>query len=344
LKGEDVQIDVDALMEGELGQWLTEQTSMREKAKQRSFSRYMWSGGAYVFALIVLWISDSLSGPFQFFLTAAGAIGVGVWGYLPIAEASKTIKIGINSAIAKTFGLSYEDEVEPGSEFRAAQTYKLIPGYNRKTLEDRWFGELEGHDFSVYEAHLEERRGSGKNKRWVTVFRGAIITMQFGRPFQSTTLLQRAGKHRSWFGFGGSKDEVSFSGHRLARVEQVHPKFEDVFDLYSDDGVEARVLTHPAYVEHLLAVEGAFEGDAVRALFQRGSVLIVVETGRLFESGAINAAGDRERVEEAARQFGSLAGLALAINQNDRGRAIGEAGSGPSPYEATGKKTFGRKR
>lgn len=317
-------------MEGELGQWLSEQTTMRERAKQRSFSRYMWAGGAYIFALIAFWVAGGMGGAIQFFLTAAGAIGVGIWGYLPISEATNTIKIGINSAIAKSFGLSYEEEVDHGGEFVAAQTYHLMPGYDRKTLEDRWFGELEGHDFSVYEAHLEERRGSGKNKRWVTTFRGAIITMEFGRSFRSTTLLQRAGKHRAWFGLGGSKDEVNFDGHRLSRVDQVHPDFEDVFDLYSDDGVEARVLTHPAYIEHLLAVENAFEGDGVRALFQHGSVLIVVETGKLFESGSINATGDRARVEKAARQFGSLAGLALAINQNARGRAIGQASGASS--------------
>jgi hypothetical protein len=46
------------------------------------------------------------------------------------------------------------------------------------------------------DAPLEERRGGGKNERWETVFRGVIIQMAFGRPFRSTTLLQRAGEHR----------------------------------------------------------------------------------------------------------------------------------------------------
>ena len=37
--------------------------------------------------------------------------------------------------------------------------------------------------------------------------------------------------------------------------------------------------------------------------------------------------GDHQRVAEAAEQFGSLAQLALAINQTDRGRVMGK----PSP-------------
>ena len=36
----------------------------------------------------------------------------------------------------------------------------------------------------------------------------------------------------------------------------------------------------------------------------------------------MDASADRENVERAARQFGALAGLALAINQNERGRVL----------------------
>ncbi len=46
----------------------------------------------------------------------------------------------------------------------------------------------------------------------------------------------------------------------------------------------------------------------------------------MFESGSMDASTDHARAEEAAEHFAALAGLALAINQNERGRA-GEAGS-----------------
>ncbi|MEO1729933.1 MAG: DUF3137 domain-containing protein [Pseudomonadota bacterium] len=317
-----MQIDVDALMEGELGQWLRAQSAMRDEALERSKSRWIWSGGLAIVPMLILWFASGWSTPFLTIVCGLGVLGLGVWGYMPISEATTAIKVGINSGIAKSLGLSFSHEVTAGGEFKAARKYGLLPGYDRKTLEDRWYGELEGHRFNLYEAHLEDRRGSGKNRRWVTVFRGAVIAMELGRDFRATALLQRAGTHRKWLGFGGSKDNVTLSGHRLDLVDQVHPAFQDTFVLYSDDQVEARVLAHPSYIEHLLAVERAFEGDDLRALFHRGNVVISVKSGRLFESGAISAEGDRKRVEEAARQFGSLAGLALAINQNDRGRAM----------------------
>ncbi len=313
--------DIDGLMANGLGDWLAGQGDMRESAKAQANTRWTWGAAILMPVIAFIWFSP-LDRDWAMMLSAAGAGVVWWWGYLPIAAAKKAIKIGINSAIAESYGLVYEPEVEPGPEFEAARTYGLVPGFDRSSFEDRWYGTLEGHGFDLYEAHLEAERGSGKNRRWVTVFRGPLVRMSFGRRFHSTTLLQRAGKHRKWLGLGGASEYVSFKGHRLDRVDQVHPAFGDVFALYSDDQVEARVLVHPSYVEHLLRLESAFEAREMRALFTRGEVIVAIETGDLFESGGMDAAADRDNAAKAARQFGALAGLALAINQNDRGRVL----------------------
>ncbi len=317
-----MRTNIDTLMQGQLGEWLAGQADMRAAAKAEATSRWVWGAVILLPALAFLWFGPALPPAFKAFIALAGVIAASVWGYRPIADAKKAIKIGINSAIAASFGIAYDHDIEPGAEFAAAQTYGLVPSYDRSSFEDRWHGTLENQHFNLYEAQLEERRGSGKNQRWVTVFRGVIIQMGFGRAFRSTTLLQRAGAHRKWLGLGGAKDSVSFAGHRLDRVDQVHPAFADVFGLFSDDQVEARVLVHPSYVEHLLKLESAFGAKELRALFRSGEVIIAVEGRDLFESGAMDAGTDRARAEQAAQQFAALAGLALAINQNERGRVI----------------------
>jgi hypothetical protein len=315
--------DINALMQGGLADWLAGQNEMREIAKKQATSRWVWGAVILMPLLAFVWFSPAPA-QLSMLLTAVGVGGAGYWGYRPIAAATQAIKVGINAAIAASYGLEYAAAVEPGPEFEAARTYGLLPGFDRSDFEDRWFGALEGHDFDLYECHLEEQRGSGKNRRWVTVFRGPVIRMGFGRTFHSTTLLERAGKHRKWLGLGGASDHVSFDGHRLDRVDQVHPAFGETFALYSDDQVEARVLVHPSYVEHLLRLESAFEARELRALFSRGEVIIAIEAGDLFESGGMDAGKDHENAARAARQFGALAGLALAINQNERGRVLQE--------------------
>lgn len=321
-----MRTNIDTLMQGQLGEWLAGQAEMRAAAKEKATSRWVWGAVVLLPTIAFVWFGPHLSPMLKTVIALGGVLAAGLWGYQPIAEAKKAIKIGINSAIAESFGVAYDHDVEPGPEFEAAKTYGLVPDFDRSAFEDRWYGTLEGHGFNLYEAHLEERRGSGKNQRWVTVFRGVIIQMGFGRSFHSTTLLQRAGAHRKWLGLGGASGQVSFNGHRLDRVDQVHPAFAEVFGLFSDDQVEARVLVHPSYVEHLLQLESTFGAKELRALFVRGQVIIAAEGGNMFESGSMDASTDHARAEEAAEHFAALAGLALAINQNERGRA-GQAGS-----------------
>ena len=67
----------------------------------------------------------------------------------------------------------------------------------------------------------------------------------------------------------------------------VHPEFEDLFSVWSDDQVEARYLVHPRYVERLLEVEQAFDGQNVRTLFKGGELVIAIESDNMFESGSL---------------------------------------------------------
>ncbi|BDI60873.1 DUF3137 domain-containing protein [Qipengyuania nanhaisediminis] len=326
-----MRADVQGLLQGELGGWLAQQQAMRDEARAKAHNRWFYGAIALLPALAFLWFLPFSLGDTKFYISALAMAAVAGWGYKPISEAKKRVKIGINSAIASDLGITYTHDCAPGEEYRLCKTYGLVPSHHRDSFEDRWFGTLEGHEFNLYEAHLEERRGSGKNRRWVTVFRGAIITMEFGRRFHSTTLLQRAGKHKKWFGLGGRKDHVSFSGHRLDCVDQVHPDFDGVFEVWSDDQVEARVLIHPSYVEHLLVLEKAFNGEAVRALFRGQSVVIAIESGDMFESGSMKAEEDAARVAEAAEQFAAMASLATAINQCERGRVLAEEADNAAP-------------
>ncbi|MEP0390900.1 MAG: DUF3137 domain-containing protein [Erythrobacter sp.] len=313
-----MQADVQGLMRGELGNWLAEQADMRGNAQKKAFDRWFLGGIVLLPVMAFLWFVPL--GSVKLFLGVVAIMAAGAWGYKPIHEAKLAIKIGINEAIARDLGIEYDPEVEPGVEFHKARSYGLVPSYSRDAFEDCWYGELGGHAFNLYEAHLEKRKGSGKNRRWVTVFRGAIISVPFGREFRSTTLLQRKGKHNRWLGLGSVKDVIELDGHRMQYVDQVHPAFEDVFEVFSDDQVEARVLIHPSYVEHLIALEKAFQGKSIRALFVDQHLVVVVESENMFESGSMKAEEDNRRAQKTADQLSALARLIMAINQTDRGK------------------------
>ncbi|WP_284125125.1 DUF3137 domain-containing protein [Parerythrobacter aestuarii] len=307
--------DIDRLMAGSLGQFLEEQRSARAEAKSQAWSR----GWKAAIVLGPLLLAGLILIPIDFTvkLWGAGFACVAAYGWAtgPIREAKKRVKIGINQGIAEALGILYSHDGDEGREFELAKQFRLLPSHDRSSTEDYWSGELEGHQFLLHEAHLEERRGSGKNRRWVTVFRGAIIRIASGRRFHGTTLVQRAGKHQSWFGLGGRKDSVKFKGHQLDAVDMVHPDFEDTFEVWSDDQVEARYLVDPLYVERLLAMENAFEGKDVCSLFVEGDIIVAVRGGNMFEGGTMNPERDRAMVEQCAQQFASMGNLAKQVNQ-----------------------------
>jgi hypothetical protein len=61
-----------------------------------------------------------------------------------------------------------------------------------------------------------------------------------------------------------------------------------------------------------------------RERFAHGEVIMAVERDNLFGSGGLNDRQDRALVEKTAKQFAALADLALAINQNERGRVLAQ--------------------
>ena len=310
--------DVNALLSGPLGAWLDEQALVRRRARQLAASRW-WKAAIVAGPLLVLlWIA--VPGWFQFKLFATLAAGGGgyAWGNAPRAQAIKDVKIGINEAIASALGLDYAHELSPGRGFALASAYRMLPDHDRASFEDMWTGDYAGHPFQLHEAHLEERRGSGKNRRWVTVFRGSVITIGFAREFHGTTLVTRAGKHRKFLGLGGRKDFIDVEGQRLDYVDMVHPDFEDAFDIYSTDQVEARYIVHPAYIERLIAIEQAFEGEDICSLFHAGELVIALNCGDLFESGSINSREDHSRVSRTVGQFARLAELATNLQEPER--------------------------
>jgi hypothetical protein len=305
--------DVDTLLAGPLGQWLEQQALVRAEARRKSNRRFMIAAAIGIPAILLAFaFAEGWTEFVAFGVFAAGA----AWGYAPRAKAIKETKRGINQAIAEALGLAYADEFEPGHGFELAKTYQMVPSYDRDSFEDMWSGDVGGRSFTLHEAHLEERRGSGKNARWVTVFRGAILTIAFDRRFHGTTLLERNKKHRKFF--GGEKDHVTFDGHRLDCADMVHPEFEDLFSVWTDDQVEARYLVHPSYIERLIEVERAFGGQNIRTLFKGGELAICIESGDMFESGSLDASEDRTRVQTCVDQFMSLVGLCEALNEPAR--------------------------
>ena len=309
------QLDADALLAGELGQWLATQDAARAEAKRKANFRMTLSvvlGLAAAAGLFALTRHIEMT-----FFVGAGIIGLGAgWAHAAKAPILRAIKERMNGKIATALELNYAHDCLPGEEYDRAKTFDLLPNYDREAFEDRWWGHVGEIPFAAYEAHLQQWQGSGKNRRLVTVFRGSILTIAFQRRFHGTTLVERSGTRITFFGL---RDSISPGGVKLDRVTMVDPRFAEDFWVWTTDPVEAHYLVHPEYVERLISVEQAFQGQKVRALFQGGELLIVLDSGNMFETGSLDASQDRNLLATCIAQFGSLANLATQLNEQPRG-------------------------
>lgn len=307
--------DAAVLMAGPLGQWLAAQSDTRSqaKAKARKYTVY-GAVGAGVSAALAMAITGSvrLAG---FVAFAAFAIGAALAQSARRAVTDR-IKSEINEAIAKALGLEYSAKVTPGKTFARAKAFGMVPSYDDDTFEDLWWGVLGTQPFTLHEAKLTEEQGSGDDRRTVTVFEGSILSIGFNRNFIGTTLIERKSAHRGFF--GGVKKELKLNGIDMKLVDMVDPRFEAAFSVWSDDGVEARYLVHPDYCERLTAIEQAYGGDHIRALFKDGELLIVLESGNMFESGSLEEGEDRALLERTIDQFTALTELATKLNERPR--------------------------
>lgn len=309
------RLQVDALMDGELGQWLGEQEAVREEAKKATWNR------RFIVVLVLLPLAVFLLIAFriQFDVVIGGGFVLGglgfAWAQGPTRKAVRKVKVGINDAIADALGLTYAHDCEPGMPFKLAKTCKLLPKHDRARFEDQWTGHFGEIPFALHEAKLEERRGSGKSRRWVTVFRGLVLSIGYKHRFHGTTLLLRDNAHRGFF--GGKKEALTVEGMRLNYSAMTHPEFEDRFDIYTSDPVEARYLIDPLYVERLIALERSYRGKDVATIFHEGSLVVTLKTGNMFESGSIEARDDRRRLQTTIDQFSRIAALAEQLNSRE---------------------------
>jgi hypothetical protein len=160
----------------------------------------------------------------------------------------------------------------------------LIPSYSIENSEDYISGEYGGVKIELFETHLQKRR-TGKNSRRVTVFNGLIIKLSMNKKFNGKTLVkQDKGSVGNWFSTRSTK---------LANVKLEDPKFENLFEVYSSDQIEARYLLTVSFMERLLELAEIFENAKIELCFENEHLIITIPLRKpIFEPGPITQPED----------------------------------------------------
>ncbi|WP_298514457.1 DUF3137 domain-containing protein [uncultured Kordia sp.] len=173
---------------------------------------------------------------------------------------------------AKFPGIVYEDkQYISKSMFRASNLFSSPDRFNG---EDLFSGKLEATSFSFSEVHAEQKHTSrdkdgNTTTSYSTIFKGLFLIADFNKEIDNETYVYSSGG--KWFS-------------RFKRVRLEDPEFEDRFNVYSDDQVEARYILTPKMMHRIMELEDRF-GTNLYLSFRGHNVYIAIrESYDMFEA------------------------------------------------------------
>jgi len=215
-------------------------------------------------------------------LMAGGIIGLmsGYWTFFaPGKVYTKSAKLGIMPAIAKFFG-DFQYELN-GMIQTNLNSFKIVPHYDRYSSEDCLKGKYKNVNVQSAETHLErENRDEDGNITYSTTFKGMFILIDMNKSFKGQTVIKTdGGRIGNWF-------SKKFSG--LENIKLEDPKFEDLFEVYGTNQIEARYLLTTAFMERFMDLAHIYDSKNIQASFIGKEIFIMIPSKKnLFEPKGI---------------------------------------------------------
>ena len=212
-------------------------------------------------------------------LPIGAVLGLGFWAIQPRQRYISTYKSQVLPVIAGTLGsFTYDEKGKIGESRLRGST--LLPHYDDYKSEDKFTGSYKGVDIELAEVKLTREQGSGKDRKTVTVFKGLFALLSTHKTVNGKTVIKRdAGAIVNWLGekFGG-----------MERVSLEDPAFEERFEVYGTDQIEARYLLTPAFMERLTALAMHMGDGRLQAAFYDEQLFVMVPNQKdLFEPPSI---------------------------------------------------------
>lgn len=265
-----------AFYEREILPALTDTDIKRQVAVRSVFRTGGVIAAATLVVAIMLWqtVNDKALIFFAIFGGFAGIAGFTGYKLKNVQAETKNILV---SNICEFVGWQFSETVLEKPPLELLQDNGLLPKrYTRVNFEDKMSGEVHQAHFEALECHMEQKVKTKNGHRWETVFRGALMAIDFHREFLGKTVVLR--------------DAGIFNRKKrgdMKRVGLVDPVFEKIFEAYGTDQVEARYLLTPDFMQQLVDLEKSVDGKKIRFAFLNDLLLIVVETPNRFEAGSM---------------------------------------------------------
>ncbi len=178
----------------------------------------------------------------------------------------RKIKTKIMANVCPCFGNLYWGSGSYKGDAAPLDASCVVPRYDFSSFDDIFIGEHKNVHFEIIEAEYTREDGSGKSRRTVAVFDGVILKVKMNKNFNGHTVI----KPDEFF-------HPKPAGH-LRHTVLEDTVFEDKFDVFTDDEIEARYLITPSFMERLKNIKTAFFAHTIRCAFYHGFLFIALST------------------------------------------------------------------
>jgi hypothetical protein len=176
----------------------------------------------------------------------------------------------------------YDEEHDSfNNDLENYEIFDILPSYSFAECEDRISGIYKTVNIVIFEANLKRRQKNGS----YSVFSGLLIKLSVNKKFSGKTVIKTdKGSVGNWF-----RDKFS----NMENINLEDPKFENLFEVYSTDQIEARYLLTPSFMERLMEVKKVFSSGDIQCSFYDNSLLMTIPIDKnMFEPGPITEPED----------------------------------------------------
>lgn len=128
--------------------------------------------------------------------------------------------------------------------------------------EDLLVGKIENVDFRCADVHIQDVRGSGKNRHVVTTFRGRFYEFEFFKDFRSNVFLLQPGQYRPF---------TNFTKMKLESIA-----FNSEYKIYTNNEHDVFYLLTPHLMEKLLVLDRKYQ-DKIGFSFLDSKLYIAID-------------------------------------------------------------------
>ena len=217
-------------------------------------------------------------------LVSIGVAAPFFWIFSPIWSYEENIKKEIFPNVLNFFG-DFKYHIETKKSVKEYYATELIPKHDTEIAEDHITGTYKDIKVDLFETKLSKDSDENSSTTLNTIFDGIIVELSMNKSFSGKTVVKKdIGTVGNWF----IKKSTS-----LKKVKLEDPNFEKMFEVYSDDQVEARYLLTVTFIERLKELVENFGGESIQCCFYNNKLLMMIPIEKdMFEPGSIYEAED----------------------------------------------------